>query len=134
MRTLNVEIQLRRLAHAARRQAAWLGSDPEPEARRFTDRLLRERLRDVRTSWSVLVLSASGGDDPLPDELRRHVAARLAALDAQAARADLAGAPHARLLAELQESAYALIVLMRRLEESPKATVQELEEGLGRTA
>jgi hypothetical protein len=133
MRTLNVEIQLRRLAHAARRQAAWLGAEPEPEARRFTDRLLRERLRDVRSAWSALLRSAAAGD-PLPDELRRHVAARLAALDAQAARAELAGAPHARLLAELEESAYSLIALMRRLEESPRAAVQELEEGLGRTA
>jgi hypothetical protein len=133
MRTLNVEIQLRRLGHAARRQAAWLGSEPEPEARRFTDRLLRERLRDVRTAWSELLRSAADGD-PLPEELRRHVAGRLAALDAQAARADLAGAPHARLLAELEESAYALIALMRRLEESPRAAVRELEEGLGRTA
>jgi hypothetical protein len=133
MRTLNVEIQLRRLGHAARRQAAWLDADPEPEARRFTDRLLRERLRDVRLAWSELLRSAAVGD-PLPDELRRHVASRLAALDAQAARADLAGAPHARLLAELEESAYALIALMRRLEESPRAAVRELEEGLGRTA
>lgn len=134
MRTLNIEIQLRRLGHAARRQSAWLGSEPEPEARRFTDRLLRERLRDVRAAWSELIRAAAASGDPVPDELRRYVASRLAALDAQAARADLAGAPHARLLAELEESAYALIVLMRRLEESPKAAVRELEEGLGRTA
>lgn len=133
MRTLNVEMQLRRLAHAARRQSAWLGSEPEPEARRFTDRLLRERLRDVRRAWTEQLRAADTGE-PLTDELRRHVAARLAALDAQAARADLAGAPHARLLAELEESAYALIALMRRLEESPRATVRELEEGLGRIA
>src|SRR5579872_3813622 len=98
MRTLNVEIQLRRLGHAARRQAAWLGADPEPEARRFTERLLRERLRDVRQAWTELLSQAAGGD-PLPDEMRRHMAARLAALDAQAARAELPGAPHARLLA-----------------------------------
>lgn len=133
MRTLNVEIQLRRLGHAARRQAAWLGTDPEPEARRFTERLLRERLRDVRSAWTELLRQTAGGD-PLPDEMRRHMAGRLAALDAQAARAELPGAPHARLLAELEESAYALIALMRRLEESPTAAVRELEEGLGRTA
>ncbi|HEX6489619.1 MAG TPA: hypothetical protein VF137_12210 [Candidatus Dormibacteraeota bacterium] len=133
MRTFNVEVQLRRLAHVARRQGAWLGSDPEPEARRFTKKLLSERMRDVRNAWSS-VLRPAGAHGELPDEARRHMAARLAALDALAARAELPGAPHTVLLAELEESAFALIAFLRRLEESPAAAVQELEEGLGRTA
>lgn len=133
MRTFHLEVQLRRLAHASRRQGAWLGTDPEPEARRFTKKLLGERLRDVRSAWTAL-LAAAGGADQLPGEVRRHMAARLAALDALAARAELPGAPHARLLAELEESAFALIAFVRRLEESPAAAVKDLEEGLGRTA
>ena len=132
MRTLRVEAQLRRLAHAARRQAQWLGADPEPEARRFTRRLLGERLRDVHAAWQhELAVVGPGG---LADELRRHVAGRLAALDGLAGRAELPGAPHVRLLAELEESAYTLVALLRRLEVSPAAVVQELEEDLGRTA
>src|SRR5215472_10909037 len=111
MRTLRVEAQLRRLAHAAQRQAQWLGADPEPEARRFTQRLLGERLREVRDAWQ-LELTAAGAAG-LADELRRLVAVRLAALDALAGRAELPGAPHARLLAELEESAYALVALLR---------------------
>lgn len=133
MRTLSVEVQLRRLAHAARRQAAWLGDDPRPEARKFAKKLLDERLRDVRTAWSH-ELADAGGPDTVPGELRRHVAARMSALEVGAARAELAGAPHERLLAELEESAYALIAFLRRLEQSPKRAVRELEEGLGRTA
>lgn len=130
MRTLRVEAQLRRLAHAARRQAQWLGADPEPEARRFTAKLLAERLHDIREAWRLGLAEAG----PPPDELRRHIAARLAALEALAVRAELPGAPHAVLLAELEESAFALIALMRKLEESPAAAAQALEEGLGRIA
>lgn len=130
MRTLRVEAQLRRLAHAARRQGQWLGADPEPEARRFTQKLLGARLHDVREAWHQELTT----DGPLPEEVRRLVAARLAALDSAAGRAELPGAPHARLLAELEESCYALIALLRKLEESPKVAAQVLEEGLGRIA
>lgn len=130
MRTLRVEAQLRRLAHVARRQAQWLGADPEPEARRFTAKLLSERLHDVRQAWHH-ELAVEG---PPPDDIRKAIAARLTALDSLAVRAELPGAPHAHLLAELEESAFVLIALLRKLEESPAAAAQALEEGLGRIA
>ncbi len=132
MRTLRVEAQLRRLAHVARRQGQWLDEEPEPEARRFTARLLGERLHDIRDAWRLELAAAAA--KPPPEELRRAIAARLAALEALAVRAELPGAPHVRLLAELEESSFALIALLRKLEESPAAAAQALEEGLGRIA
>lgn len=134
MRTLRVEAQLRRLAHVTRRQAQWLGTDPEPEARRFTLRLLGERLRDIREAWRREVAAEAPSADAATDKIRRLVAARLAGLEALAASSVLPGARHASLLAELEESCFALIALMRKLEESPTAAVQDLEEGLGRIA
>jgi hypothetical protein len=117
MRTLAIQVRLRRLLRVASESAQRLAAEPSNRelASASVARLLAV-CTDVRQAWSL----ESSGVRAVPDELctvQKSVARSLSAIEALVAELELPGADVLRLLGQLQDTVVPLIYVLRGLEE-----------------
>ena len=116
MRTLGIQVRLRRLiraqAEAAERMAA------EPQNRELASAAVARLLAicaGVRHAWNVASPGVAAGGELVT--VQRSVARSLSAIEALVAELELPGADVGRLSADLREAVVPLVYLLRGLEE-----------------
>ncbi len=123
MRTLELQVRVRRLLRIHAEYAARLATEPgsqelAPAAR---DRLL-ELLRELRAAWTAL--------GP-PESLRRYVLGAAGAMEAAVATLGTPGISLARSVSEFREAALPLLFFLRGVETESALPELELLEAAG---
>jgi hypothetical protein len=117
MRTLGIQVRLRRLLRLASASAERLASEPSNRdlASASVGRLLAV-CAEVRQAWNLEAsdLTAAAGE---LGTLQKSVARSLSAIEALVAELELPGADALRLSAQLQDTVVPLIYVLRGLEE-----------------
>jgi hypothetical protein len=117
MRTLGIQVRLRRLLRVQAEAAARLAA--EPANRELALAAVAGLLRvctDIREAWRLESAPVSGAQGEL-SVVQRSVARALSAIEALVAELQLPGSDVARISAELQDTVVPLIYVLRGLEE-----------------
>ena len=123
MRTLGLQVQVRRLLRVHAEYAARLAAEPDQQELALAARSrLLELCRELRAAWTAL--------GP-PESLRRYVFGAAGSMEAAVALIGVPGVSLARSVAEFREAALPLLFFLRGVEAETGQPELELLEAAG---